>query len=158
MHCIDSFIRVLSVSHCNLHLYTVKSEAIRKPVRLADNEVKAFRSGRFLAFDWKAPSKKKSLIMLSTHTSAATAPVKTRHNQGQSEKQVAVVEYNHSMNGVDRADQNSVYYPFIRKTRKWWLYKAWMLTMTPSNICSGLKKCGPFNPNAIACGLMAHSR
>ena len=24
------------------------------------------------------------------------------------------------MNGVDRADQNSVYYRFIRKTRKWW--------------------------------------
>ena len=24
------------------------------------------------------------------------------------------------MNGVDRADQNSVYYRFIRKRRKWW--------------------------------------
>ena len=44
----------------------------------------------------------------------------TRQNQGTKEKPVVVHEYNHSMNGVDRADQNSVYYPFIQKTRKWW--------------------------------------
>ena len=39
------------------------------------------------------------------------------------------------------------------------LNKAWMLTMTPSNICSGFKKCGiyPFNPNAIKCDLVASS-
>ena len=39
------------------------------------------------------------------------------------------------------------------------LNKAWMMTMTPSNICSGFKKCGiyPFNPNAIQCGLVASS-
>ena len=31
--------------------------------------------------------------------------------------------------------------------------------MTPSNICSGFKKCGiyPFNPNAIKCDLVASS-
>ena len=39
------------------------------------------------------------------------------------------------------------------------LNKAWMLTMTPSNICAGFRKCGvyPFNSNAIDCGLMSSS-
>ena len=35
------------------------------------------------------------------------------------------------------------------------LNKAWMKTMTPSNICSGFRTCGvyPFNPDAIDCGI-----
>ena len=35
------------------------------------------------------------------------------------------------------------------------LNKAWMKTMTPSNICSGFHTCGiyPFNPDAIDCGI-----
>ena len=39
------------------------------------------------------------------------------------------------------------------------LNKAWMLTMTPSNICSGFRRCGvyPFNPNAIDCSLTSSS-
>ena len=39
------------------------------------------------------------------------------------------------------------------------LNKAWMLTMTPSNICAGFRKCGVylFNSNAIDCGLMSSS-
>ena len=43
---------------------------IRRPSRLADNEVKAYRADRFLALEWKAPAKKKSLVMISTQSSA----------------------------------------------------------------------------------------
>jgi hypothetical protein len=93
-------------------------ESIRKPsARLGDNEVKAFRSGRFLAIDWRAPKKKKSLVMLSTQCSAGMTSVTVRRNQEQIEKPIVVNNYNFPMNGVARADQNSVYYPFIRKTR-----------------------------------------
>lgn len=35
-------------------------------------------------------------------------------------KPVVVHTYNQHMNGVDIADQHSVYYSFIRKTIKWW--------------------------------------
>ena len=31
-----------------------------------------------------------------------------------------VDDYNKSMNGLDRADQLTVYYTFVRKSRKWW--------------------------------------
>ena len=39
------------------------------------------------------------------------------------------------------------------------LNKAWMITMTPSNICSGFKKCGiyPYDRNAIKCGVVSQS-
>lgn len=35
------------------------------------------------------------------------------------QKPACIVEYNHDMNGVDKLNQNIVYYPFIRKSRKW---------------------------------------
>ena len=78
-------------------------DSIRKPALLADNEVKAFRSGRFLALEWRAPT------MVSTQSAASMTLVHTRQNQGTKEKPVVVHEYNHSMNGLHRADQNSVY-------------------------------------------------
>ena len=46
--------------------------------------------------------------------------VQLARNRGEAQKPVAIDHYNNSMNGVDRADQNSVYYSFIRKSRKWW--------------------------------------
>ena len=67
--------------------------------------------------------------MVSGQSSAGMTSVPARWNQENTEKPVEVHDYNHSMNGVDRADQNSVYYPFIRKTRKWcrklffWLFE-----------------------------------
>ena len=42
------------------------------------------------------------------------------HNTQQMLKPESVDDYNHCMNGVDRSDQLSVSYPFVRKTRKWW--------------------------------------
>ena len=39
---------------------------------------------------------------------------------GPSRKPFVVDHYNHSMNGVDCADQYTVYYFFIQRDRKWW--------------------------------------
>ena len=84
--------------------------------------------------DWRAAKKKKSLAMLSTQSSTGMMAVRTRWNAEETEKPVVVNSYNHSMNGVDRADQNSVYYPFIRKTRKWWRKLFfWLLEVTVVN-------------------------
>jgi hypothetical protein len=70
---------------------------IRRPSRLADNEVKAYRADRFLALEWKAPAKKKSLVMISTQSSAQMTTVCRRWNQETVEKAVVANEYNHSM-------------------------------------------------------------
>ena len=50
------------------------------------------------------------------------------------EKPVVVYKYNHSMNGVDRADQYTVYYSFIRRSVKWWRKVFfWMLEVATVN-------------------------
>ena len=49
-------------------------------------------------------------------SNCSTKPV----NTGTLSKPSVVKEYNHSMNGVDIADQLTVFYSFVRKTRKWW--------------------------------------
>ena len=89
------------------------------PSRLADDEVKAFRADRLLALEWRA-AKKKSLIMISTESSSNMVQIQSRGTQQEVQKLFVVNHYNHSMNGVDRADQYTVYYSFIRKARKWW--------------------------------------
>ena len=109
-------------------------EPIRKPSRLADDEVRAYRADRLLALEWRAAKKKNSLVMLSTQSSAGVVTQQPRWNQEEIEKPMVVNSYNHSMNGVDRADQNSVYYPFIRKTRKWWRKLFfWLVEVTTVN-------------------------
>ena len=64
--------------------------------------------------------KDKTLIMLSSSSSAKMVEVSPMHNTQQMLKPESVDNYNHCMNGVDRSDQFSVSYPFVRKTRKWW--------------------------------------
>ena len=114
--------------------HTNLPDGICRPVHLADNEVKAYRDDRFLALQWRAPSKKKTLVMLSTQSSAEMTTVHRRWNQETIEKPVVVNEYNHSINGVDTADQNSVYYRFICKMRKWWSKLFfWLLEVTVVN-------------------------
>ena len=82
-----------------------------KSFRLSDGEVQAYRSGHF-----KKPSKKKGIIMLSSKDSAQMTSVTSRATHRISEKPVVVDQ---SMNRVDLADQYTVYYSFIRKSKKW---------------------------------------
>ena len=96
-------------------------DAIRSPTfRLKDDEIKAFRADRLLALGWRARQKKKPLIVLSSAGSAMPMPVQSRATQRVAIKPFVVDDYNKSMNGVDWADQLTVYYAFVRKSRKWW--------------------------------------
>ena len=56
--------------------------------------------------------------MVSTCSSAKPVTINTRHDTVS--KPAVVNSYNHCMNGVDIADQLTVFYSFVRKTRKWW--------------------------------------
>ena len=108
---------------------------IRKPPRkLGANEVRAFRDCKMMALEWKAPKGKSSVIMLSTESPASVTSVQLSRNRGETQKPLVVARYNQSMNGVDRADQNSVYYSFIRKSRKWWRKLFfWLIEVTVVN-------------------------
>ena len=46
--------------------------------------------------------------------------VSVRSRRTTQQKPLVVDRYNHSMNGVDRADQYTVYYSFVRRSVKWW--------------------------------------
>ena len=74
-----------------------------------------------MALTWRAEKKKKPVIMVSTTSSAATTLVQSsNHFLPPVVKPVVIDTYNNYMNGVDIADQHTVYYSFIRKTVKWW--------------------------------------
>lgn len=104
------------------------------PSKLRDDEVRAFRANHLLALEWRAAKKKSSLVMLSSSDSANTTQVVARVTHLLKHKPVVVDHYNQSMNGVDRADQCTVYYSFIRKCRKWWRKLFfWLLETTVVN-------------------------
>ena len=94
-------------------------------------ETRAFRDGRKLALCWRAESKKKPLFMLSSGSSARPVSVSTR--RGQVHKPAAVDLYNRKMNGVDVADQLTVFYSFVRKSRKWWRKTFWLFEVAVVN-------------------------
>ena len=85
---------------------------------LQGDQTRAFRAGSLLTVAWRAASKKKPLIMLSSNSVHQSVTVRSRRSTQQ--KPLVVNQYNHSMNGVDRADQYTVYYSFIRRSVKWW--------------------------------------
>ena len=56
--------------------------------------------------------------MISSGCSAKPVTIQTRHEAVS--KPSVVNTYNHSMNGVEISDQLTVFYSFVRRTRKWW--------------------------------------
>lgn len=91
-----------------------------KSFSLKQGDNLSFRCEQLLVTAWRAKGKDKTLIMLSSSSSARMVEVPAMHNTQQMLKPESVDDYNHCMNGVDRSDQLSVSYPFVRKTRKWW--------------------------------------
>ena len=73
-----------------------------------------------LAFGWRAAQKNKPLFMLSTKSSAKPISVTSVATGRTAMKPKVVDDYNRSMNGVDKADQYTVYYSFIRGSHKGW--------------------------------------
>ena len=86
--------------------------------RLVNDEVCAYRAGALLCVGWRAATKKKPVLMLSSNCAHEMVTVRSRHTTQQ--KPLAVDHYNHCMNGVDRADQYTVYYSFVQRSVKWW--------------------------------------
>ncbi len=84
-----------------------------KGFTLQAGETRCFRDGRLLTLTWRAESKKKPLIMVSSSCLARPMTVTTRRDTVS--KPAVVNTYNHSMNGVDVADQLTVFYSFVRK-------------------------------------------
>ncbi len=111
---------------------------IRGRLQLRSGEVVAFRDGTLLAVAWRAESKKKPVIMLSTNSTAEMVDVPRARGEPQS-KPLVVHTYNKYMNGVDIADQHSVCYSFVRKSIKWWR-KLFFLARGDS---SGEQLCSP---------------
>ena len=70
---------------------------------LQGGEVRGFRAGSLLCVAWQAATKKKPVVMLSSDCTHQMANVRGR-NRTQL-KPVVVDQYNHSMNGVDIAEQ-----------------------------------------------------
>ena len=98
---------------------------------------------------WRAESRKKPIFMISTGCSAKPVSVQTRRDVVS--KQAAVDVYNHSMNGVDVADQLTVFYSFVRKTRKWWRKLFfWLLEVSVVNSYLLYKQTVPGPSNHLA--------
>ena len=111
---------------------------------LRNDETRVFRAGALLSVAWRAASKKKPLIMLSNCCCHEMVTVRSRRSSQQ--KPVVVDRYNHSMNGVDRADQFTVYYSFVRRSIKWWRKVFfWLMEVAVVNSYI-LYRCSAVNP------------
>ena len=106
----------------------------QKSFHVADGEVLAYRSGRLLALAWRVPSKRKEIVMITTKDSAQQAIVTSRATGRTATKPIVIDNYNQSMNGVDLAEQYTVYYSFIQKSLKWWRKVCfWLLEVSTVN-------------------------
>ena len=85
---------------------------------LQSDETRAFRDGSLLTVAWRAATKRKPLIMLTSSWPHEMVTVSSRRTT--QTKPLVVDRYNQSMNGFDRADQYTVYYSFVRRSVKWW--------------------------------------
>ena len=82
--------------------------------KLGKGQVAAWQKGKMLALKWRD---KKDVSLLSTVHNTSTAMVHTKGGKDVLKPQV-VLDYNHTMGGVDRADQAMTFYPAMRKQQK----------------------------------------
>ncbi|XP_064118960.1 piggyBac transposable element-derived protein 4-like [Macrobrachium nipponense] len=107
----------------------------------------AYRRGKVMAMRWKD---KKDVVLLSTVHNSDEVEIASR--RGTKKKPKVVVDYNHTMGGVDKLDQNLANYPVPRKrTKKYYkkvffhhldlaLWNAYQcFKMSNENCCSSLK-------------------
>lgn len=88
-----------------------------KAAKLKRGEVISFRKGRILCLKWRD---KRDVLMISTIHDDSLVPVQRRGESVPVQKPMCVVDYNNHMGGVDQSDQLISYYPFQRKTMKWY--------------------------------------
>ena len=87
--------------------------------KLKAGETLACKSDALLALKWKD---KRDVVMLSSghDSSSCQVTVRSRYGRSSKSKPVVINDYNSHMAGVDRSDQLMSYYPFGRKSFKWW--------------------------------------
>lgn len=87
--------------------------------KLNKGEMTFARNGPQICIKWKDT---RDVLLLSTVHSADMKPVTVKARGGaiQKFKPVAIIDYNKNKTGVDHGDQLITYYPFKRKTLKWW--------------------------------------
>lgn len=91
-----------------------------KTSKLKKGERIAKRCEGMLTTKWKD---KRDVFMISTvdpDTMVDTANERARHHDHEILKPASVINYNKHKAGVDKQDQMASYYPFQRKTVKWW--------------------------------------
>jgi len=82
--------------------------------KLKKGEVRAWQKGKMMALRWKD---KKDVCIMSTIHNASCSVAKTKAGK-EVNKPNAVLDYNHTMGGVDKADQEMTFYPITRKQQK----------------------------------------
>ncbi|XP_068122086.1 piggyBac transposable element-derived protein 4-like [Hyperolius riggenbachi] len=82
--------------------------------KLRPGEIVAWQKGKMMALRWRD---KKDVCLMSTVHNASTTVVHTRGGKDIPKPQV-VMDYNHTMGGVDKADQETTFYPAMRKQQK----------------------------------------
>ena len=82
--------------------------------KLQKGEVRAWQKGKLMALRWKD---KKDVCILSTVHNAACSTAETSGGK-EVKKPNAILDYNHTMGGVDNADQEMTFYPITRKQQK----------------------------------------
>ena len=98
----------------------VKLPPAVRGLKLEKGDITAWEAEKMLVLAWKDKQKNPN-ILISSVSSAETVAIHRRHSsQPVVDKPVVVHQYNHNMNGVDKADQNSVYNRFERRSAKWW--------------------------------------
>ncbi|XP_025206936.1 piggyBac transposable element-derived protein 4-like [Melanaphis sacchari] len=87
--------------------------------KLKKGEMAFARNGPQICIKWKDT---RDVLIMSTCHSADMAPVTVKARGGpiQKFKPVSIIDYNKFKTGVDHGDQMITYYPFKRKTLKWW--------------------------------------
>lgn len=87
--------------------------------KLLKDEITFARCGPQMFLKWKDT---RDVLVMSTVHNADLAPVTVRSKVGPLEKfkPQVIIDYNKYKTGVDHGDQMIAYYPFNRKTMKWW--------------------------------------
>lgn len=87
--------------------------------KLKNNESIFLRNGPLLALKWRDT---RDVYCLSTKHKATCSTVTVRSKGGNVDKTKPdiILDYNMNKTGVDHADQLHSYYPFHRKSMKWW--------------------------------------
>jgi len=82
--------------------------------KLKRGDVRAWQKGKMMAIRWKD---KKDVCVMSTVHNAASLLVKTKGGKDVQKPNV-VIDYNNTMGGADKADQELMFYPVMRKQQK----------------------------------------